>query len=118
MKKIFSLVLVGLLMVGSVFAAPMFAKSEIIIENKGYNTPEEVTKMIDLYKNDYKETSFDEWTAAFDEFNDVNRCWPMWFINNENETSIYEARWTNQYILIKVIWIRDVNKHNKKILGE
>lgn len=110
MKKILSLVFVGLLMIGSVFASPIFAKSEIIIANKGYNTAEEVTEKIDLYKNDYKEVSFDEWEEAFKEFNAPNRGYPMWFVNNENETAIYEARWTTQYILIKVIWIRDEAK--------
>ena len=118
MKKIFSLVLVGLLMVGSAFAAPIIVQSDIILENKGYNTAEEVTEKIDLYKNDYKEVSFDDWEEAFKEFNASNRNYPMWFVNNENETAIYEARWTTQYILIKVIWIRDINKRNKEILGE
>lgn len=118
MKKIFSLVLVGLLMVGSVFAAPIIVQSDIILENKGYTKAEEVTEKIDLYKKEYKEVSFDDWTAAFEELNSTKRSYPMWFVNNENETAIYEARWTTQYILIKVIWIRDINKRNKEILRE
>ena len=113
MKK-FVLVCLVILAGALSFAAPMIVKSEFIITNDDYKKMAEVIENSKLYERDYKEVTFDDWTEALDKFQTKNRNFPMYFVNTEKETAIYEARWTEQYIIVKVIYIKD----NTNNLGE
>lgn len=116
MKK-FVLVCLMTLVGALSFATPKIVKSEFIVENKGYTSLNKVVDEINLYEQDYIEVSFDDWVKAEERLNSKNRGFPMIFFNNENETAIYEARWTNQYILVKVFYIRDDTKNLREMYG-